>query len=234
MLTLRKSDERFHTLTKRQELWNTFSPRRHSDPLHAGFGALEFLSEYRLPPGAAVPQVLDRDSEVITYVCEGQIALEHSMQAGEFQRMSTTRDLRRKEVNASHSEWAHVFQLWLRAEPAQLAGVEQKRFAVAERRGRLCLIASKDAREGSLRLHRDAQVFSAILAPGQHVVHPIAEGHVAWLHIVSGEGALPEMELSAGDGVGFTGEHALSLTAREDLELLLVDLGDPTLAGVPS
>jgi hypothetical protein len=42
------------------------------------------------------------------------------------------------------------------------------------------------------------------------------------------------MELSAGDGVGFTGEHALSLTAREDLELLLVDLGDPTLAGVPS
>lgn len=232
MITLRRSDERYYSLTRRQEMWNTFSPRRMTDPLHLGFGALEFISEYRLPPGAEVPQLLDHDSEVITYVCEGQIALEHAMKAGEFQRLSTKRDLRRKEVNASHSEWAHVFQLWLRADANRMTpGLEQKRFAVAERRGRLCLIASPNGRAGSMHLNQDVQVMSAILTPGQHVVHPLAEGHAAWLHIVSGEGSLPEMQLAAGDGVGFNGEHALSLTARADLELLLVDLGDPTPAG---
>ena len=92
-------------------------------------------------------------------------------------------------------------------------------------------------RRGSLRLHQDALLFSALLAPGQHVVHELASGRSAWLHVVSGELTIEDVVLGAGDGVGITDELAVSLTTREGSEILLVDLGGPapsTRSGAPS
>ena len=68
-------------------------------------------------------------------------------------------------------------------------------------------------------------MYSALLDPGQHVVHELSQGRRAWLHLVHGEVILGDVVLTAGDGAGFTGERAVSLTAREDAEILLVDLG---------
>ena len=45
-----------------------------------------------------------------------------------------------------------------------------------------------------------------------------------WLHIVRGEGLLGDLELAQGDGIGISGTRSISLTVREDSELLLVDL----------
>ena len=64
-----------------------------------------------------------------------------------------------------------------------------------------------------------------MLDPGQHVVHELAQGRSAWLHLVQGEAALGDIVLTTGDGVGLTAERAVSLTAREETEILLLDLG---------
>jgi len=66
---------------------------------------------------------------------------------------------------------------------------------------------------------------SALLGPGQHVVHELSPGRTAWLHLVQGEVMLGDVVLTTGDGVGVTAERAVSLTAREETELLLLDLG---------
>ena len=144
------------------------------------------------------------------------------IQAGEFQRMTAGRGLRHSETNASRTEWAHVFQIWLRPSEAGLEpGHEQKRFSAAERRGGLCVVASPDARRGSLRIHQDALVYSAMLDPGQHVIHELSQGRSAWLHLVQGEVTLGDIVLTTGDGAGVTAEPAVSLTAREETEILL-------------
>jgi redox-sensitive bicupin YhaK (pirin superfamily) len=65
-----------------------------------------------------------------------------------------------------------------------------------------------------------------MLDPGQHVVHELSQGRTAWLHLVLGELTLGDLVLTTGDGAGFTAERAVSLTAREETELLLVDLGE--------
>jgi redox-sensitive bicupin YhaK (pirin superfamily) len=234
MTTLRRAKERHHDRHRKRDVWLTFHPNDRTDPLAEGFGALEMLNEDRLPPGAEVPRQPRHDCEIITYVRDGALAYEDStgrsgvIHAGEFQRTTTGRGVGQRETNASRTDWAHVFQIWLRADrPGLEPGHEQKRFSLAERRGSLCVVASPDARRGSLRLHRDVLICSAVLDPGQHVVHELPQGRSAWIHLVAGDAILGDVVLTAGDGLGVTGERAVSLTAREESEILLFDLGQP-------
>ena len=75
-------------------------------------------------------------------------------------------------------------------------------------------------------IQQDALMFSAVLEPGQHVVHELSGGRIAWLHLVEGEATLGDTILTTGDGVGVTAERAVSLTAQSETEILLVDLGE--------
>jgi quercetin 2,3-dioxygenase len=233
MLTLRRTGERHHDRRRKHEVWLTFDATNRNDPLADGFGALQILEEDRLSPGADLSRRPDRDGEIVTYVYSGALAYDDStgrpgvMQAGEFRRTTARRGRPQHESNASRSDWAHVFQMWLRATQAAVeSGHEQKRFSTAERRGELRVVASPDARRGSLRLDRNAVLYSAMIEPGRHVVHELSRGRSAWLHIVQGEATLGDLVLTTGDGVGLTAERAISFTARVQTEVLLVDLDD--------
>ncbi len=231
MINVRRCAERHHDRRRKREVWRTFDPITRGEQPSERFGSLEAVDESRLPPHADVPRRLGGDAEVITYVREGAVAYNdwtgHAgvIHAGEFQRMRAVHGARHSEANVSRVAWAHVFQIRLcDSAPDLERGREQKRFSTAERRGVLCLIASPDARAGSLRLGQDTRIYSALLEPGQHVVHELAHAHAAWLHVVQGEIALDDLVLVTGDGAGITAERAVSLTARESSETLLLDV----------
>jgi redox-sensitive bicupin YhaK (pirin superfamily) len=233
-ITLRRASDRHHDHSRKLEAWLTFDPQDPAGLLEVGLGNLELLKECRLAPGAGVPRTSGHDTEILTYVREGALAYENSMggsgvvQAGEFQRVTAGRGLRRSQTNASRTDWAHFFQIWLHPSEVDLdPGHEQKRFTAAQRRGGLCVVASPDARRGSLRIHQDALIYSALLDPGQHVVRELSQGRSAWLHVVQGEVTMGDIVLCTGDGAGVTAERAVSLTAREESEILLVDLAQP-------
>ena len=237
MITLRRDKDRHHDRRRKRDVWDTFHPGSGADALAEGFGTLERLSEDHLAPGAGVPRRRHQESEIVTYVCEGALAHEDStgrsgvIHTGEFQRLSAGRGIRHSETNASRTDPAHFFQIGLRPSEAELEpGQEQKRFSVAERRDGLCVVASPDGRRGSLRIHQDALMYSAMLHPGQHVVHELPDGRSAWLHLVQGEATLGDLVLTTGDGAGITVERAVSFTAREETEILLLDLGDAGMA----
>jgi redox-sensitive bicupin YhaK (pirin superfamily) len=135
--------------------------------------------------------------------------------------------VRRSEMNALRTDWTHVFQIWLRPSEAGLEhSNEQKRICAGERREGLRIVASRDGRGASLHIQQDALIYSALLYRGQHVVHALSEGRSAWLHVVQGELDLGGIILTMGDGVGVAAEHVVSLTARENAEILLLDLGE--------
>lgn len=233
MITLRRSQERHHDQRGRREGWQTFHPDDPADALAGGFGTLEILNEDCLPSGTSVPRLPHHYAEIITYVREGALAHEDStgrsgvIKAGEFQRMTAVRGLRHSATNASRTNFAHVFQIWLRPSEAELeSDYEQRRFSAAERRDGLCVVASSDGRRGSLRVRADALVYSALLDPGQHVVHELPQGRRAWVHLVNGDATLNGVILTKGDSAGVTAERAISLTAREETEILLLDLGE--------
>lgn len=240
MITLRRSAERRHDARGKRQTWCTFAAGARPDPLAAGFGALVTLDEVRLPPAGALAVRTGDDVEFVSYVYWGALAQSDStgssgvVHAGEFQRLVIGHGVRHKETNASRGDWVHVFRLGLRPpvvglEPSR----EQQRFAAAQRRNVLCAVASPDGRRGSLRVLADALVCSSVLDPGRHLIHELGPGRSAWLHLVRGEVTLQDIVLTDGDGVGVTLEPAISITAQESAEILLVDLGPapPTPAG---
>lgn len=209
--------------------WLMLYGRQETTPAPSSIHALELVEEGRLPPRPRLRERL-RAAEVLTYVREGALAFEDStgrvgvVRAGEFQRMSLGPGNRHNEVNASSQHWAHAFQIWLGVGDHLRPGLERRRFSIAQRRGRLCTVASPDARDGSLLLQQDVVVYSAILGRGQHVVHLLAPERSAWLHVVEGiVEAGPSLMLTTGDGLSVTHEAKLSLTAYEASEILLVD-----------
>jgi redox-sensitive bicupin YhaK (pirin superfamily) len=141
--------------------------------------------------------------------------------------MTIGRGIRHKETNASRTDWAHIFRISLR--PSEVgfdSAHEQRRFATAQRHNVLCVVASPDGREGSLRVIQDALICSSVLDPGHHLVHELLPGRSAWLHVICGEATFHDIILAQGDGVGVTIERSVSLTAQENTEILLVDLGE--------
>jgi quercetin 2,3-dioxygenase len=234
MITIRKAAERERVRHRNQENWCAFDAGNTANPFGPGFGALESLHEIRLAPGAGVPRSSLHAAEVVTYVHQGVLTYEDSLghlevvQAGEFQRVTPGPFFRHSKTNASRSAWAHVYQVALRpSEDEPEPRCEQKRFCVADRRNRLCVVASLDARRGSLRVHQDAVLYSCLLDPGQHLVHQLPPGRNAWLYLVRGEVSLDDRVLRAGDGSALTAEPAVSLTASEETEILLVEVGEP-------
>jgi quercetin 2,3-dioxygenase len=233
MITLRRAMERLHEGGRRRATWLTFnSPRDRAGTPSDGWADIESLTEWRLAPRVGISRASVHDIEVLTYVHEGTLAFENSLgssgvvQAGEFQCLTAGCGLQYSHTNASRTDTAKFFQIGLRPWELDLdPGHEQKRFTAAQRHGGLCIVASHDARSGSLRVHQDAQIYSALLDPGLHVVHELAPGRCEWLHIVRGEVALDDTVLTTGDGAGITAERAIAFTAREQSEILLVDLG---------
>jgi redox-sensitive bicupin YhaK (pirin superfamily) len=237
LITVRRANERLYDRRSTRETWLTFQRPASGDASHHGFRLLENLRECRLPP-ANLPRLTngdgnsDGDGETITYVREGALTFEDSadcsrvLYAGEFRRASVGRGLGQAEANASPTAWAHAFQVSLAAAGSERhLPEEQKRFSAAERRGGLCVVASSDARKGSLRVAQDVVLYSALLDPGQHIVHQLLLGRSAWIHVVAGSVVVEGLVLATGDGAGIVDALAASTTAREASEILLLDLG---------
>ena len=214
----------------KHDSWLTFYPQEHPDQPTEDFGPVFAFNEILLAPGGTFAPLPCGEAEVVTYAYKGALAQEDStgnsgvVCAGEFQHMSTGRGIRHKETNPSRTDCAHVFRISLRPSEVGIDCVhEQKRFPAAQRHNVLCVIASADGRNGSLRIQQDALIYSSVLDPGHHLVHELLPGRMVWLHVIYGEATLQDIVLTQGDGVGVTIEPSVSLTALENTEVLLVD-----------
>jgi quercetin 2,3-dioxygenase len=231
MIEARRNQDRGHANHGWLDSYHSFSFADYYDAAHMGFSSLRVINEDRVAPGAGFPTHGHRDMEIISYVLEG--ALEHKdsmgngsvIRPGDVQRMSAGRGVRHSEFNASPSEPAHFLQIWILPERAgSEPGYEQKHFPESERRARLRLIASRDGREGSVRLHQDTDVYAAILQAGESLQHTLASGRHAYLHVARGDLVLNRADFHAGDGARISDEPSLSLSASHSAEFLLFDL----------
>jgi quercetin 2,3-dioxygenase len=230
MITLRRSEERGHAEHGWLDSRHTFSFADYYDPEHMGFRALRVINEDRVEPQQGFGTHGHRDMEIITYPLAGTIEHRDStggqgaLRSGEIQRMTAGTGVMHSEMNNSN-EPLHFLQIWIvPSEKGLTPGYEQKAFPEAERQGRWKLIASPQARDGSLTVHQDVSLFSTLLSKGDSVEYALAENRHAWVQIARGKGTLNGIAINAGDGAAISQEGRLVLTAAEPLEALLFDL----------
>ena len=231
MIAIRPARDRGHFDHGWLDTFHTFSFSEYWDEKFMGWGPLRVINEDRVQPGRGFPTHGHRDMEIITYVLAG--ALEHRdslgtgsvIRPGDVQRMSAGTGVRHSEYNPSPTEPLHLLQIWIEPRAHGIPpGYEQKTFIEADRRGRLCLVASPDGTNGSVTIHQDARVFVTALDRGTDVKHALGPGRRAWVQVVRGALTLNGSALVAGDGAAVSDEASLTIGGREDAEALVFDL----------
>jgi redox-sensitive bicupin YhaK (pirin superfamily) len=231
MMVIRPGAARGHFDHGWLDTYHTFSFASYHDPQHMGFRSLRVINEDRVKAGEGFGTHAHRDMEILTWVLEG--ALEHKdsmgngsiIRPGDIQRMSAGTGVTHSEFNPSRDEPVHLLQIWLLPRQRGLApGYEEKRFPPETRRGALRLIAARDGREGAVTIHQDADLWTALLEPGESVRHILEAGRHAWIHVAAGAVSANSVPLRAGDGAAISDERAVEVTASERAEILLFDL----------
>jgi redox-sensitive bicupin YhaK (pirin superfamily) len=231
MIQIRKADERGHTQLSWLESYHTFSFGQYYEPQHQGFRTLRVINEDRVQPGQGFGTHAHRDMEIISYVLDGALAHRDSLdngsviRPGDVQLMRAGTGVTHSEYNPSSENLVHFLQIWIIPDEQGLAPTyEQRHFPVEARRNVLRLIVSQDGRDGSLRIHQDADLYATVLKKGQSVTHELAEDRHAWVQVVRGRIRLNGLSLQEGDGAALSDEPQIEMTADGEAELLIFDL----------
>ncbi len=231
MIKIRASNRRGHTKLDWLDSRHTFSFGEYHDPEHAGFRTLRVINQDGVAPGQGFPAHSHRDMEIISYVLEGALRHQDSLgtssviRPGEVQRMSAGTGVRHSEYNFSGEDSLHLLQIWIRPKWAgQAPGYAQKVFAETEKKNRLRLIVSPDAREGSIGIRQDAFIFDSSLDAGKALKHEAAPDRGVWIQMIKGMLEVSGLALENGDGAAIEGEPHLELAAKQEAHFILFDL----------
>ena len=230
MITLRKSQDRGALKTPWLDAKYTFSFADYHDPAFVGFGALRVINENWITGEAGFPPHPQRDMEIVTYILEG--VLQHrdsngvggAVRPGEILRMSAGSGVMRTEFNAAR-ERCHLLQIWILPSRQGIEpSYEKKPLDVAAVTNKFARIAGPDPQPNEVRLMQDAEIWAARLDADIEVIHSLAPGRRAWVHVVKGEVILGEENLKAGDAAAVTDQDKVVLCSKAASEVLLFDL----------
>jgi len=231
MMTIRKAADRGHANHGWLDSHHTFSFANYYDPKHMGFRALRVINDDRVDGGEGFGSHPHRDMEILSYVLEGALAHKDStgtdgvIRPGDVQRMSAGSGVTHSEFNASKADTVHFLQIWLLPDKQGIKpSYEQKEFSDEEKRGKLRLVASPDARDGSLTIHTDARVYAGLFDRGETATLELAPKRHAWVHVARGSVKINGQPLSEGDGMAISDERAVAVEGVADAEVIAFDL----------
>jgi len=231
MKNIRKSNERGHANHGWLNTHHTFSFANYYDPKHMGFRSLRVLNDDLIAGGGGFPFHSHENMEIISYVTEG--ALEHKdsmgngsvIRPGDVQLMSAGSGIEHSEFNHLPDAQTHLYQIWIRpATRGTEPSYQEGHFEDGELTDQLRLIASPDARDGSLRINQDARVYAGRLSANREVALDLAENRHVWIQVLHGEVTVNDVSLGGGDGIAWSDESHLSLQSQTDSEVLVFDL----------
>ncbi len=216
MITIRRAGERGRTRLEWLDSQHTFAFGQYVDPDQAGFRSLVVLNDDRVAPGAGFPMHEHRDMEIVTYVLEGALEHEDSMEnrsvlrAGQVQKMSAGTGVLHSEQNHSDTEPVHFLQIWILPRQRGIApGYEERAFDAGDG---FRLIGSPDGRDGSVTIHQDLFFYAA-----RSATLPLAPGRGAWVHVAQGSAEINGHALEEGDGAAIEGEPEVRIEGDEVL-----------------
>lgn len=228
MIYVRKAQDRGHANHGWLDTWHSFSFADYYDPNFMGFSALRVINEDVVDAGAGFPTHPHKDMEILTYVLRGTVEHQDSMgnkehvPAGEFQIMSAGTGVRHSEYNPSSTEPLHLYQIWIVPEKTDLTPrYDQASFQ--SQHGRQ-LVLSPDARDGSLKVFQDMNLWRWALKADEQTEFTPQAGRYIWIQVVKGNVSINGHKAGTSDGLAIVDEVALSIHGDSESEILLFDL----------
>jgi len=223
----------FNTLGGANHGWlnakHHFSFAGYYDPARMSWGRLRVWNDDEIAAQSGFPPHPHADMEIITYVRTGAITHEDSMGnrgrtgAGDVQVMSAGTGVRHSEFNLEN-ELTTLFQIWIETDkPGAKPGWGMKPFPKSDRTGKFQVLASGDPTDDALTINADARVLGATLKAGESLTYSLAEGRRAYLVPAVGAVDVNGVALNARDGAAIKDEAEITITAKEDAELVMVD-----------
>ncbi|RZF29278.1 pirin family protein [Paraburkholderia sp. UYCP14C] len=200
---------------------------------HGPLGALYVWNDDEFAPHSGFDLHAHRNVEIVTWVRSGAITYEDDagnrarLVADSMQAMSTGAAIHHAERNEENVP-ARLFQIWLH--PRASGGTPRWTTRICSRGcrdGRFVTLASGDPDDvyaGALSIHADARVRIATLRQGTTVHHVLPGSGVAYLIADHGRLDVGEVRLAPRDGVAVRDESQLTLVARDDTDVVIVEL----------
>ena len=216
MYLLRPANQRGHTVTDWLDSYHTFSFGQYFDPQFMGFSDLRVINDDVVAPGRGFGSHPHENMEIITIPLSGELQHQDSMgngsviKPGDIQKMSAGTGIIHSEMNASSSAPVHFLQIWIEPDMQDIKpGYQQKSYPKNVLTDQLKLIVSPDGREDSLIIQQDAEMYQCLLNAGKEVTFNVDDKRKVWIQVATGDIAVNDRPMVAGDGLAIADENAV-------------------------
>lgn len=230
MYKLRAREERGKTLTDWLDSSHSFSFAQYFDPFNMGFSDLRVINDDIVSPDGGFPPHPHANMEIISIVLSGELEHKDSMgeseilRPGQIQVMSAGSGITHSEFNPSSTNFLHFLQIWILPNKKNFEpSYQTKEFPENKMVNNLTLIVSGTGKNGSLKIHQDAEIYESILEADKTVLFDIPENRKLWIQVAKGAIEVNSNILEAGDGMSVVNEHGnLEITGVDFASTFLI------------
>lgn len=206
-----------------------FSFAEYYNPDNIQFGVLRVINDDLVAPGTGFDTHPHREMEIISYVVNGQLTHEDSMQnkstltRGQVQYMSAGTGVFHSEHNLGE-ETLRFLQIWIFPNKKGLKpNYGDYRFNWEDRKNKWLHMVSDINGDAPIKINQDANVYSLELEQDKNIEFPVNEGRQAYLVQIEGTSVINDVELNKRDGMEIVEEN-LTVHAVETSHILIVEM----------
>ena len=207
-----------------------FSFASYHNPKRMHFGPMRVINDDIIAPHKGFAAHPHDNMEIITYVRKGAITHKDDMgnegrtKAGDVQVMSAGTGVVHSEFNLEDEETI-LYQIWMFPNKKNVKPRwDAKEFPKEPVTDQLKALVTgfNDPDSDSLKIYQDATIFAGRMNKGTIIKQNIKQQ--AYVLCSYGKLCLNDTELNKGDGAEIVNLQEISITAKEDCEVLLIDL----------
>ncbi len=205
----------------------SFSFAEYYDPERMGFGALRVVNDDFIAPGAGFPTHPHQNMEIITFVVKGSLAHKDDTGGngktsyGEVQVMSAGTGVLHSEFNASDTEPAELFQIWI--EPNQYhvhPRYQQGRIDLNKEES--LLVGPKE--KADLWIYQNAYITYVQKQEEQYTYQMNNEENGLFVLVIEGDVVIQNQKLGHRDAVEITNEKAITFNILSAAQILCIEV----------
>ncbi|MAZ28803.1 MAG: hypothetical protein CL868_17215 [Cytophagaceae bacterium] len=211
---------------------HSFSFGNYYDSQRMNFGALRVINDDRVKGGEGFGTHPHRDMEIISIPLTGTLEHKDSMgnsgviKQGDIQVMSAGTGIHHSEYNHNKDEEVKFLQIWVTPNRKGVTPrYDQVTLKVDDRKNALQQVLSPKSNDDGVWIHQDAWFYMSNLDAGKSLDYELkTETNGVYIFVITGQIEIEGQEINTRDGYGISGTKTFSLTAKENSELLLMEV----------